>query len=258
LQVNQPNVVSTANSTTAVLAANATFTGTAEDVLDYACITVQIFSSQASATLGFKPQYSPNGTNWDDGDAFTIAAQVAGNGKFFTFPVQARFFRIVYTNGAALQVTFRLSTIFHRNAIIPSSHRIADTLDDENDAQLIKSITTARRLDGTYDNIKQSNNNELRNSDILDAGTGVEGALVIGTTAVPLRVGGSNIANRKYVTIHNNSLVTFYWGYTASVTISTGTPIFAGQPMGWAVGPNQNIYVIAGIAGNNSRVTEGA
>src|SRR6185503_2029074 len=91
IQTNLPGVISTVNSTSSNLGSNATFTGTAEEVTDCSVISVQIFTDQASATSGFKPQYSADGTNWDDGDAYTIAAQVSGNGKYFTFPPQARY-----------------------------------------------------------------------------------------------------------------------------------------------------------------------
>lgn len=97
---------------------------------------------------------------------------------------------------------------------------------------------------------------ELKTADILNSGTGTQGALTVGTSAVIVRVGGSNLANRKLLTLHNNSLVTLYWGYTSGVTTANGTPLFSGQMSGWAVGPSQNVYIIAGTAGNNTRVTE--
>lgn len=118
---------------------------------------------------------------------------------------------------------------------------------------------------GLHTNLRDASGNEigvqgnqLKTADILNAGTGVQGALTVGTSAVPIRVGGSNLALRKLITLHNNSLVTIYWGYTNAVTTSTGTPIYAGQADGWSVGPNQDVYVIAGTAGNNTRITEAA
>lgn len=257
LQTNLPSTVSTANSTVTPLGANLTFTGTSEDVSDFACITVQLFTSHASAALGFKPQYSPNGTNWDDGDAYNIAAQVAGNGKFFTFPVQAKFFRIVYTNGATLQTAFRLQTIFHKSMVKASSHRIDDSLDAENDAELSKAIITGKRADGTFDTVKQTNSNELQMADIVDGG-GLQGAITVGTTAVAIRVGGSNLANRKRLTFINNGTQTLYWGYTNAVTTASGTPIMRNQPVSDSWGPNTTIWIIATSGTHDVRVTEGA
>lgn len=256
VQMSVPNFLSIVNSTSTPLAANAVFTGTAEDVLDYASVTIQVYSDQTSLVLGFRPQYSVNGTNWDDADAYTIVAAAAGNGKFFTFPPQARYFRAIYTNGVVAQAEFRLQTVFHRNAVTPSSHRIGDILDDENDAQLSKSITAARRADNTYDNVKSTNNNELRTADILDGG-GLEGAIVIGTSATAARVGAANLVNRKSLTVYNNGTVAVYWGFTAAVTVSSGTPLIRSQFAVFDVGPNTTIYLISTIASQNVRVTEG-
>lgn len=104
----------------------------------------------------------------------------------------------------------------------------------------------------------QSYNNAVKTSDIINAGTGTQGALVVGTTAVNIRVGGSNLANRKLVTLHNNSLITWYWGYTNAVTTTIGTPLMAGQFIAWATGASQDVFVITTIAAQNGRVTEAA
>lgn len=101
-------------------------------------------------------------------------------------------------------------------------------------------------------------NGELRTANILNTGTGVQGSLTVGITAVAVRVGASALANRQLVTFYNNSLVIIYWGLNSSVTTANGTPIQPGQEEGWGVGPNQDIYVIAGTASNNARITEGA
>ncbi len=125
----QPSVISTANSTVTVLGAAAVFTGTSENVSDYATIQVSVWASHASATDGLSVQHSINGTNWDNVDTYTIAATT---GKTFSFQ-PANFFRIVYTNGGTLQTGFRLQTIYHRVAIKASSQRTQDGLSNEND-----------------------------------------------------------------------------------------------------------------------------
>lgn len=255
--VTNPSYISVLNSSTTVLAANATFTGTAELTNDYSMITVQVFTSHASAASGFKIQYSPDATNWDDADTYTLSAMSAGDGKFFTFPIQSVYFRIVYTNGATLQTTFRLSTVLHRTATKPSSHRIGDTLDDENDAELVKANMVGRTTAGNHLNIEATVNNELNVADFSDNG-GTQGALTVGASAVLVNVSGTNLANRKHITLQNLSLVTLYWGYTNAVTTASGTALFPNTEMGRAVGPNTNVYVIAGTAGNNTRVTERA
>jgi len=96
---------------------------------------------------------------------------------------------------------------------------------------------------------------QLANADILNNG-GTQGALTVGTTSVEVRVGASRLAGRKAVTLYNNSNSTIFWGYTSAVTTATGTPIVKNQFVTWEAGEDQEIWVIAGSAGNNTRITE--
>lgn len=100
-------------------------------------------------------------------------------------------------------------------------------------------------------------NQQLLTNDSLISG-GVHGALTVGTSAIPIRVGISNLTNRKNLTLFNNSNTTMYWGYDNTVSILTGTPIFKDQLYSWDAGENTTIYVVASTAGNNARITEGA
>jgi hypothetical protein len=96
---------------------------------------------------------------------------------------------------------------------------------------------------------------QIASADILNNG-GTQAALTVGTTAVEIKVGASRLEGRKTVTLYNNSNTTIYWGYTSSVTTATGTPIFRDQFVTWEAGDSQEIWVIAGSAGNNTRITE--
>lgn len=236
-------IVSVANSTAVALAANASFTGTAEDVSDYASITVQIFTDQASAAAGFKPQYSPDATNWDDGDTYTIAAASAGNGKYFSFPPQAKYFRMVYTNGTTLQGAFRLQTIFRRSAVKPSSHRIGDTVDDENDAELVKANMMARTVAGVHTNVEMTANKDLKVVDGLRSG-GVHGAVSSTTAnvAIEAKVGGARLANRKLLVITIQSTGVFY-GFDNTVTVASGTPAANNQVLTFAIDADSTFQV---------------
>ena len=98
-------------------------------------------------------------------------------------------------------------------------------------------------------------NDETSIADLVN-GEGVQSALVVGTSAVEIKVGTFPLANRKLVTLFNNSNSTLYWGYTNSVTISTGTPIFKNQFSSWTVGEDRPLYIIAGNANNDTRITE--
>ena len=98
-------------------------------------------------------------------------------------------------------------------------------------------------------------NGSLKVADISNNG-GSAGAITVGTSAVLASVSGTNLTNRRFLGVHNNGSTTIYWGTTSGVTTSSGTPIAKGQFISWAVGPNTNIYLISGSAGQNIRVTE--
>jgi hypothetical protein len=65
----------------------------------------------------------------------------------------ARYFRIVYINGATLTTTFKIQTIYRYFYVKPSSHRIGDNITAENDAELTKSVLTGQRPDGSYTSV---------------------------------------------------------------------------------------------------------
>jgi hypothetical protein len=92
-------------------------------------------------------------------------------------------------------------------------------------------------------------------ADVLNK-SGTQGAVSVGTSAVAARVGASNLANRKVLTVYNNSSGIVYWGYTNAVIVATGTPILKNQMSTWTVGQDVTVYLIAGSAGNDCRVTE--
>lgn len=129
--------VSTANSSTATLGIGAVFTGTSEDISNYATVTVTVFADQASATDGLQIQQSSNGTNWDNMDAYTVPAST---GKTFKSDVGAKFLRLVYTNGGVAQTAFRLQTIYSQVGHMGSSVRPQDARSNENDMRELVSF----------------------------------------------------------------------------------------------------------------------
>ena len=124
-------VVSTGNSTVVNLAANAVFTGVAEDITIYANIKTTIYSTHASATNGLTFQQSHDGVLWIPlTDAYTIPALVQ---RPFSIPPNMRFYRVVYTNGATLTTQFVIQTIYHKSDKQASSVRPQDGRSNEND-----------------------------------------------------------------------------------------------------------------------------
>lgn len=104
---------------------------------------------------------------------------------------------------------------------------------------------------------KVSSNQDLGTADIINS-AGVSGNITVGTSATLAAVGGSNQANRKSLTVSNNGTATMYWGYSNTVTTANGTPVYKGQTLSWAVGPNVSVYLISSVAAQDTRVTEGA
>lgn len=124
--------MSTLNSSTAVLGAGATFTGSSEDVTQYSTISIFVIASHASATDGLVIEQSVNGTNWDNSDTYTISAN---SGKTISVAAISNFFRIRYINGGTLQTSFRLSVKLHKSYMKPSSVKPQDARGNDNDME---------------------------------------------------------------------------------------------------------------------------
>ena len=96
---------------------------------------------------------------------------------------------------------------------------------------------------------------ELKTSDII-TGSGAEAALTIGTSAIEAKCGVTALANRKVITIYNNSSHVIYWGRTSGVTASTGTPIATSSLMVFEFSADAPVYLVSAFSGNNVRITE--
>lgn len=155
---NKNSDVSIENSTTIPLGPNNNFTGDWQNVLKYTNIGITITTDQPSAPDGLKIEYSSDGINIDADDLFNV---FAGTNKQFTFGITAKYFRVNYTNGATPQTYFRLQTILHTKAPKPSSHRVNDSIIDEDDAELVKAIITGQAANGEYKNVKVSDTGNL-------------------------------------------------------------------------------------------------
>lgn len=147
------------NSSATPLGANIVFTGSATSVLKYAVIVVSVYTDVASAIDGLQIQQSTDGTNWDHCDEYTIPA---ATGKTFSFQPQATYLRVVYTNGSTIQTEFRLQTTLKKTYVKPSSHRIQDPIIDDDDAELVKSVITGKKTNGTFDNVSLTNGSNMK------------------------------------------------------------------------------------------------
>ncbi len=151
--------ISTLNSSIATLGNGGIFTGTSENVSKYKSIGIAVIASHASATNGLSCQFSSDNSNWDIVHSFTLAATT---GKFFNLPVEAKWFRIIYTNGVTPQTYFRLQTIFHTTVTKESTLRVSEDIDGETAAQLSRVIIAGKKPDATYTNVNTTTAGNLK------------------------------------------------------------------------------------------------
>lgn len=159
LHVVAPGHVCTENSTSANLGNGATFTGEWQDMVDYGVVSIGVISDQNSATDGLVIQWSADGTNAVDSDVFTISAN---SGKTFTFGPARRYVRVKYTNGTTPTTSLNIETVLRRVYVKPSSHRIQDSIVDEDDAELVKSILSGKNPAGSFINFQATRNGNFK------------------------------------------------------------------------------------------------
>ena len=112
--VTNTGVISTVNSSTATLGSGATFTGIGESTLSYESVTISVMAIGAAAPPGtLIVEQSSDGINWDIQYPFSVTGGTTSPiGEFdITIQLVASNFRIIYTNGAIVQTSFRLQTI---------------------------------------------------------------------------------------------------------------------------------------------------
>lgn len=159
IDVQENGSIDSNNSTNTPLGIDGVFTGESTEVKDYGIIYVSTMSDVASATNGLIIQQSSDGINWDHTDEYTINASSA---KTFSFQAALQYFRIVYTNGSTAQTYFRLQVILKKTNGKSSSHRIQDAIVDDDDAELVKSISTGKNPNGEFVNGQFTRNGNYR------------------------------------------------------------------------------------------------
>jgi hypothetical protein len=142
--VNLPAVVDATNSSTTPLGANGVFTGASFDAKDFATLSISVTSDRPSAVNGISVQYSQNGTNWDHIHAYTYVS----GGLSYNLPLEMRYIRIVYTNGAVAQTSFRLQSVMRRTEVPPSVYTLEQGLNDYTVASPTKSVIYGKTTGG--------------------------------------------------------------------------------------------------------------
>ena len=232
------------NSTSNTLGVGGTFTGTATDVLDYAGITVLV---DADVTGTLHAEFSPDGTNWYNGESYTIPATTLGNAKFFTPPIQGRYYRLVYTNDGTIQSRFRIHSVLKPNPVKWSSHNLNSNLKDDDDAELNVSVLKLRTAQDNYVSGAATNGGNFKVS--LEETNGYEptqyegGEVTVGTSAVEVTFTGqtksiliqadhSNTGNvwigKSNVTSSANRMARLMAGESVTLTLNDASnPIYA-------------------------------
>jgi hypothetical protein len=160
--------VITTNSSTTPLGIGGVFTGASFEVTKFATINVNVFSNVDSAANGVKVEFSTDGVNWDHSHQTNY---IAGSGIGYIFNVEFKFARVVYTNGAVAQTTFRLQTIAKEQPVKSSLYTLDQTVRGGMFAELVKANLTAKNPSGNYVSIDCTNGGNLKVSlEELDPG----------------------------------------------------------------------------------------
>ena len=98
-----------------------------------------------------------------------------------------------------------------------------------------------------------SSNNELNINDGIKTQL-INSSLVVGLTAIEVKVGATRLSNRKGVILYNSSNRTMFWG-GVGVTTSSGIPLNKGESI-TIRNEDVALFVITDTAGQDARVLE--
>lgn len=274
------NVISTLNSTSTPLGISGVFTGTAEDITKYAAVTVTVKSDRASATNGLSIQFSTDGTNWDNVDAHTISAATA---HITTNAVQAKYFRVVYTNGTLAQTYFRLQVLYSTEAVGPIIEEMGGDVSDMTSAITTKAVLFAKNPGGVYGSINRTNGGNLKTSlEEIDPSvniaretggnlasiktateskyiTGIgDGRKVVTTAGTALALDTSTPCKKVTITAEtDNTGIIVVGGSTVVAALATrrGTPLNAGDSYEFDIDNLADVYLDTTVNGDGVTFT---
>ena len=151
------------NTTEDQLGNGGVFNGVGVDTDGYGTLLVTLNSDQPSVADGLEFQFSnsdPAGSpDWHASDNYTIGA---GSYKTYTIQPVDRWFRLVYTNGVTPTTQLHITTRLFMSHVKPSSHRLADDLSTQDDAELVKAVLAAEKPNGIVTNIDATAGGNLK------------------------------------------------------------------------------------------------
>jgi hypothetical protein len=156
--------VSTVNSTTTALGAGGTFTGTPEDVSQYASLSISYYVQPSNATGNIFIQFSNTASPfYAVSNVYTPVTSVTSNGFTLDFITQAQYFRVGYINDSTPQTALMIQAIYHPQArIAVKTNRTAELFTDYTDCVDTRSLLWGKTLGGgKYEQIASNGDNSL-------------------------------------------------------------------------------------------------
>lgn len=158
--------VSAANSTTTALGAGGTFTGTPEDVSQYASISVGFYVKPVTATGNIFVQFSNTNSvgSWVPvSNTITAVDYITANGFTLDVITAAQYYRVLYVNDSTVQTNLMVQSIFHPQArIAQTTTRYAQQPTDYTDVLNTRAIIWGKTLGGgIYEPVATNGENSI-------------------------------------------------------------------------------------------------
>ena len=147
-----PNKISTDNSTViTTVSAGEVWTGTGEIVSDYGRAGISIWTPFGESTSGtLTIEVSRDGTNYGGPNRTFSDTAVA---EPHMWNIVEKYFRLTYTNGATSASSLVIQTQYSNNANILLGHQLDQTLKNETEAIVTRSVNVGQNPSGTYENV---------------------------------------------------------------------------------------------------------
>lgn len=156
--------VSTVNSTSTALGSGGVFTGTAEDVSQYASLSISYYVQPYTATGNVIVQFSNTATNfYPVSNTVTQVTGATANGFTIDTTMTCQYFRVIYVNDSTVQTKLMIQSIFHPQARIAiKTSRFAESMTDVSDCINSRSFIWGKTNGGNiYEQIASNGENSL-------------------------------------------------------------------------------------------------
>jgi hypothetical protein len=250
--------LSSNNSSTTQLGAGASFTGTPDQLIDFASISITFISDQNCTVQLLQ---SPDGTHWDIVDTYTTQA---GVGDSRTFDAMSSFAQVIVTNDGLVPTTyFRLQTIFSpdscttpRSLTQAGNFKVAiqELASQGVSGSSVSGVLSVGAEDeqGLLRPLRMNNYNDLQSVDILNNGTAQSQLVMMdGINWFEALGGPTRLFDRKVVVL-NSPNGNFVWNFVSGISVSGvpyGFPLVANGIYPISAGDQVPIYIYSSVSG---------